>query len=91
MSSKSFEILSNQITFPESQGGCKSSDASLSSSQVNPFSRQGGTILLSAPPAPGPSQQQACSSLGLQLSQGYTQMFGGRLTPTNLSYILVLH
>lgn len=65
----------------ESQGtGCNSSDASLGCSQVNPFSRQGGTILLPAPPAAGPSLHQASSSsLGLQLSQGSTQMFGGRL------------
>ncbi|XP_040914074.1 transcription termination factor 2 [Toxotes jaculatrix] len=58
---------------PGSQGECDSSDAG--SSQVNPFSRQGGTILLPAPP--GPSQHQASSSaLGLHLSQGYTQMYG---------------
>ncbi|KAM9347432.1 transcription termination factor 2 [Symphorus nematophorus] len=62
---------------PESQGTHNSGDSSLDSSQVNPFSRQGGTILLPAPPAPGPSQHQASgSSLGLQLSQGYTQMYG---------------
>ncbi|TDH06586.1 hypothetical protein EPR50_G00114970 [Perca flavescens] len=62
---------------PESQGERDRSDASLGSSQVNPFSRQGGTILLPALPAPGPSQHQASgSSLGLQLSQGYTQMYG---------------
>uniref|UniRef100_A0A3B4YAT9 Transcription termination factor 2 n=1 Tax=Seriola lalandi dorsalis TaxID=1841481 RepID=A0A3B4YAT9_SERLL len=52
-------------------------DAAPSSSQVNPFSRQGGTILLPAPPAPSPYQHQASgSSLGLQLSQGYSQMYG---------------
>ncbi|XP_044072783.1 transcription termination factor 2 [Siniperca chuatsi] len=62
---------------PGSQGGRNSGDASPGSSQVNPFSRQGGTILLPALPAPGPSQHQASSSsLGLQLSQGYTQMYG---------------
>lgn len=64
----------------EAQVGHNSSDASPGNSQVNPFSRQGGTILLPVPPAPGPSQHQASSSsLGLQLSQGYTQMYGGRL------------
>ncbi len=64
----------------ESQGAPNSSDASPGSSQVNPFSRQGGTILLPILPAPGPSQHQASgSSLGLQLSQGHTQMYGGRL------------
>ncbi|GLD65807.1 transcription termination factor 2, partial [Lates japonicus] len=62
---------------PESQEGNNSSDAGLGNSQVNPFSRQVGTILLPAPLAPGPAQYQAsCSSLGLQLSQGYTQMYG---------------
>uniref|UniRef100_A0A7N8WW11 Transcription termination factor 2 n=1 Tax=Mastacembelus armatus TaxID=205130 RepID=A0A7N8WW11_9TELE len=44
---------------------------------MNPFSRQHGTILLPSPPAPGPSQHQASgSSMGLHLSQGYTQMYG---------------
>ncbi|XP_030285329.1 transcription termination factor 2 isoform X2 [Sparus aurata] len=62
---------------PETEVGKKSGDASAGSSQANPFSRQGGTILLPAPPALGLSQQQASSSsLGLQLSQGYTQMYG---------------
>ncbi|XP_042351033.1 transcription termination factor 2 [Plectropomus leopardus] len=62
---------------PGSQDGDNSKDASLGSSEVNPFSRQGGTILLPAPPAPSHSQHQASSSsLGLQLSQGYTQMYG---------------
>ncbi|XP_045910598.1 transcription termination factor 2 [Micropterus dolomieu] len=62
---------------PGSQGGHSSSDASPSSSQVNPFNLQGGTILLPALPAPGPSQHLSSgSSLGLQMSQGYTQMYG---------------
>lgn len=62
---------------PESQAESNSSDASPGSSHVNPFSRQGGTILLPAPPAPGLSQHQASSSsLGLQLSQGHTQTYG---------------
>uniref|UniRef100_A0A3P8U429 Transcription termination factor 2 n=1 Tax=Amphiprion percula TaxID=161767 RepID=A0A3P8U429_AMPPE len=62
---------------PESQNESNSSDLGKSNSQMNPFSRQRGTILLSAPPAPGPSHYQASgSSLGLQLSQGYTQMYG---------------
>ncbi|KAI3355711.1 hypothetical protein L3Q82_004301 [Scortum barcoo] len=63
---------------PESSGASNSSDGSPGSTQVNPFSRQGGTILLPFPPAPGASQHQASgSSLGLQLSQGHTQMYGG--------------
>uniref|UniRef100_A0A3Q3MGB0 Transcription termination factor 2 n=1 Tax=Labrus bergylta TaxID=56723 RepID=A0A3Q3MGB0_9LABR len=67
------------------------SDASEGSIHVNPFSRKGGTILLPAPPATGPSQHQASSSsLGLQLSQGYSQMYGanafygGRMTDGRL-------
>lgn len=63
----------------ESEDACSSSDSGVSSTKINPFSRQGGTILLPAPPAPGPHHHQASgSSLGLQLSQGYTQMYGGR-------------
>lgn len=42
----------------------------------NPFSRPGGTILL--PTAPAPMQKESSSSsLGLNLSQGYSQMYGG--------------
>ncbi|XP_028249246.1 transcription termination factor 2 [Parambassis ranga] len=80
---------------PESQDGCNSKEAGNSSLQINPFSRQGGTILLPAPPAPGLSRQQASgSSLGLQLSQGYDKMhganpqaqafYGGRMTEDRL-------
>ncbi|XP_069011139.1 transcription termination factor 2 isoform X2 [Embiotoca jacksoni] len=62
---------------PEPQDGGNTGVSGISRSQINPFSRQGGTILLPAPPAAGPSQHQASgSSLGLQLSQGCTQMFG---------------
>ncbi|XP_029981501.1 transcription termination factor 2 isoform X2 [Sphaeramia orbicularis] len=62
---------------PETQGKSSSSGAVPSGSQVNPFSRQGGTILLPAPPSSGSFQPQASgSSMGLQLSQGYTQMYG---------------
>ncbi|XP_061648178.1 transcription termination factor 2 isoform X1 [Phyllopteryx taeniolatus] len=49
---------------------------------VNPFSRPGGTILIPAPPAPGPH---------LQHSQGFSQMYGehqafygGRMTDNRL-------
>ncbi|XP_067373508.1 transcription termination factor 2 isoform X2 [Channa argus] len=70
---------------PESQGGCDRTDASASSSQINRFSRQGGTILLPAPPASGPLQHQASgSSLGLQLGQGYTQVYGAN--PQNQAF-----
>ncbi|XP_027146994.1 transcription termination factor 2 isoform X2 [Larimichthys crocea] len=79
---------------PESQGAHSSGDACPNSSQVNPFSRSGGTILLPNLPASGPSQHQASgSSLGLHLSQGYTQtygdsqvqaFYGGRMTDDRL-------
>ncbi|KAJ4933588.1 hypothetical protein JOQ06_030414 [Pogonophryne albipinna] len=63
---------------PEAEAGHKSAGACPIGSQVNPFARQGGTILLPAPPAPGLSQHGASgSSLGLQLSQGHPQMHGG--------------
>lgn len=79
----------------ESQVRPPSSDASPGSSQVKPISRQGGTILLPAPPAPGSSQDQTSgSSLGLQLSQGYTPMFGGSVSgetvDTDRSYFFKL-
>uniref|UniRef100_A0A8C5E590 Transcription termination factor 2 n=1 Tax=Gouania willdenowi TaxID=441366 RepID=A0A8C5E590_GOUWI len=47
----------------------------VSSNQVNPFARHGGTILLPAPPAGNFSQHPACGS-SLELSQGYTKMYG---------------
>ncbi|CAN9497655.1 unnamed protein product [Ophioblennius macclurei] len=64
---------------PEPQGGCEDRDAHHSSggAQMNPFSRPGGTVLLAAPPAPGSFQHQASgSSLGLHLSQGFSQTYG---------------
>ncbi|KAM4558751.1 transcription termination factor 2 isoform 2-T2 [Odontesthes bonariensis] len=62
---------------PESADGCNSNYSGTSSTHVNPFGRQGGTILLPLPPAAGPLQHQASgSSLGLQLSQRYTPMYG---------------
>ncbi|XP_047456067.1 transcription termination factor 2 [Mugil cephalus] len=61
---------------PEAQDESNSSDSGGSStSHINPFSRQGGTILLPAPPGP-PQDQASGGSLGLGLSQGYTQMYG---------------
>lgn len=41
----------------------------------NPFSRQGGTLFLPAPPVPLQFQASG-NSLGLDLSQGYTPMYG---------------
>ncbi|KAM4608697.1 transcription termination factor 2 [Polymixia lowei] len=63
---------------PESQGAAGGhSKPAPASSQMNPFSRQGGTILLPAPPAQAHLQHQASgSSLGLPLSQGHSQAYG---------------
>ncbi|XP_062258692.1 transcription termination factor 2 [Platichthys flesus] len=62
---------------PETKVEHRSNNVCPGNSQFNPFSRQGGSILLPSPPAPGLSQHQASSSsLGLQLSQGYTKMYG---------------
>lgn len=48
-------------------------------SQVNPFRRVGGTIMIPAPPAPGASHLQASGgSSGMQASQGFTQMYGAK-------------
>ncbi|KAG1961364.1 helicase-like transcription factor CHR28 [Pimephales promelas] len=44
-------------------------------SLFNPFSRPGGTILLPTAPAPM-LKESSGASLGLNLSQGYTQMYG---------------
>uniref|UniRef100_A0A673GAR6 Transcription termination factor 2 n=1 Tax=Sinocyclocheilus rhinocerous TaxID=307959 RepID=A0A673GAR6_9TELE len=44
-------------------------------SHSNPFSRPGGAILLPTAPAPM-LKESSSSSLGLNLSQGYSQMFG---------------
>uniref|UniRef100_A0A673B7H8 Transcription termination factor 2 n=1 Tax=Sphaeramia orbicularis TaxID=375764 RepID=A0A673B7H8_9TELE len=71
------EALESLSLAAPSQPGKSISGAVPSGSQVNPFSRQGGTILLPAPPSSGSFQPQASgSSMGLQLSQGYTQMYG---------------
>lgn len=61
----------------ESQDKDKSeADHKAAHSHSNPFSRPGGTILL--PTAPAPMMKESSgSSLGLNLSQGYSQMFGG--------------
>ncbi|KAM3607958.1 uncharacterized protein V6R79_016899 [Siganus canaliculatus] len=63
---------------PESQAQHDTgASARASSSQVNPFSRPGGTVLLPVIPGPGPSYKEASgSTLGLQMSQGFTQMYG---------------
>lgn len=42
----------------------------------NPFSRPGGTILLPTAPA-AMLKESSTASLGLNLSQGFSQMFGG--------------
>ncbi|XP_029132845.2 transcription termination factor 2 [Labrus bergylta] len=91
LESLSLTAASQPESLSGSQGASNSSDASEGSITTNPFSRKGGTILLPAPPATGPSQHQASSSsLGLQLSQGYSQMYGanafygGRMTDNRL-------
>uniref|UniRef100_UPI0037E76E70 transcription termination factor 2 n=1 Tax=Semicossyphus pulcher TaxID=241346 RepID=UPI0037E76E70 len=95
LESLSLKAASQPESLSGSQDASTSRDASRDVSQVNPFSRQGGTILLPAPPAQGASLHQASgSSLGLQLSQGYTQMhganaqaqafYGGRMTDDRL-------
>ncbi|KAM9344458.1 transcription termination factor 2 [Pholidichthys leucotaenia] len=62
---------------PDSDSACNSSDSATASTQINPFSRSGGTILLPTPPEPGPSLHQASSSSpGLQMSHEFTQMYG---------------
>uniref|UniRef100_A0A4W5RZJ6 Transcription termination factor 2 n=1 Tax=Hucho hucho TaxID=62062 RepID=A0A4W5RZJ6_9TELE len=62
-------------TEPEPQGDEDNAKPKPTPSQYNPFSCPGGTVLL--PIAPAPLQYQAStSSMGLQLSQGYTQMYG---------------
>ncbi|XP_029495206.1 transcription termination factor 2 isoform X1 [Oncorhynchus nerka] len=62
-------------TEPEPQGDEGNAKPKPTPSQYNPFSCPGGTVLL--PIAPAPLQYQAStSSMGLQLSQGYTQMYG---------------
>uniref|UniRef100_A0A6Q2ZM64 Transcription termination factor 2 n=1 Tax=Esox lucius TaxID=8010 RepID=A0A6Q2ZM64_ESOLU len=50
---------------------------------TNPFSRPGGAVLLPVAPPP-PQHQAAANSLGLQLSQGYTPSYGGRMTENRL-------
>ncbi|KAL0963605.1 hypothetical protein UPYG_G00308520 [Umbra pygmaea] len=60
---------------PESQGSKGNAKQSSAPSQYNPFSRPGGTVLL--PAAPTPLQFQAsANSLGLQVSQGFTPLYG---------------
>ncbi|KAM9486816.1 transcription termination factor 2 isoform 2-T2 [Clarias gariepinus] len=49
----------------------------------NPFNRAGGTILLAKPPVHF-QPNSSTSSLGLQLSQGYSQMFG--VNPQNQAF-----
>ncbi|KAM6978396.1 transcription termination factor 2 [Tautogolabrus adspersus] len=95
LESLSLTAASQPESLSGSQGASNSSDASAGSIHANPFSRKGGIVLLPAPPATGPSQHQASSSsMGLQLSQGYSQMhganaqmqafYGGRMTDDRL-------
>ncbi|XP_017285609.1 transcription termination factor 2 isoform X2 [Kryptolebias marmoratus] len=76
----------------ESVGESDSVKSGVTNTNLNPFSRQGGTILLPSPPVPSPFQHQASGS-SLGLSQGYSHMFGdpqmhtyygGRMTSSRL-------
>ncbi|XP_074550958.1 transcription termination factor 2 [Halichoeres trimaculatus] len=87
LESLSLAAASQPESPPEPQGASNSSEARTGSSQLNPFSRMGGTVLLPAPPAPGSFQHQASGgSLGLQLSQGYTHSMHGANTQPHAFY-----
>lgn len=74
---ESLSLAAAAASQPESVGESESNDSTAGRPVVNPFSRQGGTMLLPVPPPPGPIQNQASgSSLGIKLSQGNSQMFG---------------
>ncbi|KAM8854833.1 transcription termination factor 2 isoform 2-T3 [Spinachia spinachia] len=67
-----------------SQDGGSGGEAHL---EVNTFGRQGGTILLSAPPALSPSQQQApqlSQSSSQACGAGHQAFYGGRMTDDRL-------
>uniref|UniRef100_H2USD6 Transcription termination factor, RNA polymerase II n=1 Tax=Takifugu rubripes TaxID=31033 RepID=H2USD6_TAKRU len=63
-----------QASQPESQIKTCGSDTSPSNSQVNPFNRPGGTILLPSLPSSGPSQQASSTQA----------LYGGRMTEDRL-------
>ncbi|XP_050974705.1 transcription termination factor 2 [Labeo rohita] len=64
------------VSLSESQDKDKSEvEHKAAHSHSNPFSRPGGTIHLPVAPAPM-LKESSSSSLGLNLSQGYSQMFG---------------
>lgn len=66
-----------EFTLSESQVSHSGSEADPGKTQGNPFGRGGGTILIPALPAPGASHHQASGgSPGLQLNQGFMQMYG---------------
>uniref|UniRef100_A0A671NQ98 Transcription termination factor 2 n=1 Tax=Sinocyclocheilus anshuiensis TaxID=1608454 RepID=A0A671NQ98_9TELE len=74
---ESLESLSlTTASLSESQDKDKSqAEHKAAHSHSNPFSRPGGTILLPTAPAPM-LKESSSSSLRLNLSQGYSQMFG---------------
>lgn len=79
-------LMTLLMTLSESQDEVKEEQKpSPVPSPSNPFSRPGGTILLPDAPSPTLYEAQSASSLGLQLSQGYSQMYGGMDSPA-LSY-----
>uniref|UniRef100_A0A674PHD4 Transcription termination factor 2 n=1 Tax=Takifugu rubripes TaxID=31033 RepID=A0A674PHD4_TAKRU len=67
-----------QASQPESQIKTCGSDTSPSNSQVNPFNRPGGTILLPSLPSSGPSQQASSTNSQAQA------LYGGRMTEDRL-------
>lgn len=70
------DILNN--LFPGSQDADSEAQQNPKPSHSNPFNCAGGTVLLAK--APDHFQPNSCtSSLGLQLSQGYSQTYGGNL------------
>lgn len=71
------KIETVEFTFSEFQVSHSGSGADPGESQVNPFRRDGGTVLIPALPAPGASHHQASGgSAALQLNQGFMQMYG---------------
>lgn len=68
------DMLNN--LFPGSQHADSDTQENSKPSPSNPFNRAGGTILLPEPPVHFQANSST-SSLGLQLSQGYSQMYGG--------------
>ncbi|XP_058644067.1 transcription termination factor 2 [Onychostoma macrolepis] len=73
---ESLSLTTESLSDKESQDKVKSeAEHKAAHSHSNPFSRPGSTVLLPAAPALV-MKESSGSSLGLNLSQGYSQMFG---------------